>query len=342
MPMNNRQSTTYQALVAEERDDHIALTLQTKQAGSLQEGETAIAVHYSSLNYKDALAASKGNKVVQAYPIVPGIDLAGVVIASNDARHQEGDPVIVTGYGLGVSRDGGFGEQARVPGDWLVPLPAGLNLEEAMLLGTAGFTAALSILKLEAAGLCPESGPVLVTGASGGVGSLAVAMLANLGYEVIAATGKETAHAYLRKIGAADVIPREELRTEPNKPLFSGKWAGAVDTVGGEALSFIVSSLQYGGAVASCGLTAGAAVNTTVYPFILRGVQWIGIDSAYCPMPLRKKVWHRLANDLKLNQNQKQRIMQKARLQDVPHRIKDLLQGKVRGRIVVSVKPSGL
>ena len=236
---------------------------------------------------------------MKSYPIVPGIDLAGIVTASDDPRYREGDPVLVTGYDLGVSHDGGYSEYARVPAEWIVPLPQGLTLHEAMVYGTAGFTAALSIQRLEAHGLTPDRGPVLVTGATGGVGGLAIAMLAARGYEVSAGTGKPGQHDYLKMLGASAIIDRSDLSPEKIRPLDRQRWAAAVDAVGGRSLAYILSSIQYGGAAAVSGLAGGTDLPTSVYPFILRGVNLLGIDSVYCPMDERLRVWQRMADDLK-------------------------------------------
>lgn len=333
-------SKTYQALVAIPSETEIQLKQETRNIRPLRQGEVGIQVHYSSLNFKDALAVKKDSKVVQSYPIVPGIDLAGTVTDSHDPRFQTGDNVLITGYGLGVSQDGGFSEWACVPGDWVIPLPEGLTLEDAMFFGTAGFTAALCIQHLEQNGLRPNNGPVLVTGASGGVGSIAVAMLAKLGYEVTAATGKAKEHAFLRNLGAAHIVSREQVTTKDSKPLLKGIWAGAVDPVGGNTLSYILSTLKYGGAVANCGLTAGVNVHTTVYPFILRGVGLLGIDSVNCPMETRKVVWKRIADELKLPEPLKEQMIDRIHLEEIPHRLNDLLKGKARGRIVVELNRS--
>lgn len=289
----------YRALVASLMNEEVQLAIQEQTIDDLPEGDVLIQVAYSSVNYKDALAVRAASRVVKSYPIVPGIDLAGTVAASRDPRFKEGDPVLVTGYELGVSHNGGYSEYARVPGDWVVPLPSGLTLREAMIYGTAGFTAALSIHRLQACGISPERGPLLVTGATGGVGSLALAMLAASGYEVTASTGKAEQRSFLERLGARSIIPREELTPERIRPLDSQRWAGAVDPVGGRSLAYILSTTKYGGAVAVSGLAGGSDLPATVYPFILRGVQLIGIDSVYCPMDERLKVWKRMAEEWK-------------------------------------------
>ncbi|MBX6395064.1 MAG: acryloyl-CoA reductase, partial [Alicyclobacillaceae bacterium] len=284
----------FRALVAEKREESISLEIRERTLEELPEGDVTIRVAYSSVNYKDGLATIPEGRVVRQYPIVPGIDLAGTVVDSRDPRFQEGDEVLVTGYELGVAHDGGYGEYARVPGDWVVPLPPGLTLREAMVLGTAGFTAALSVYRLEQNGLRPDRGPVLVTGASGGVGSVAVAILAKLGYSVAASTGKEAARDFLRKLGASEILSREEVSAESGKALEKERWAGAVDPVGGRTLAYLLRTTRYGGAVALSGLTGGNSVQTTVYPFILRGVSLLGIDSVYCPADVRREIWQRL------------------------------------------------
>lgn len=325
--------TTFRALVAEEANGRIEVQIRERTWSDLPEGDVAIRVAYSSVNYKDALAVTAGSRVVKSYPVVPGIDLAGTVVASRDPRFREGDKVIATGFELGVAHDGGYSQYARVPGDWLVPLPAGLTLREAMALGTAGLTAALSVQRLEEHGITPDRGPVLVTGATGGVGSLAVAMLSRLGYEVIASTGKETERAYLQALGAGTVIGRAELAPENIRPLDRQKWAGAVDPVGGRSLAYILSSLRYGGAVAVSGLAGGTELPATVYPFILRGVSLIGIDSAYCPMDLRVRLWQRMADELKPAMLDD--MCREITLDELPEVLPTFLEGRHVGRTVV-------
>ncbi|QST01318.1 acryloyl-CoA reductase [Pontibacillus sp. ALD_SL1] len=326
---------TFRALLATKEQDQVTTNVIERQESELPEGDVTIQVAYSSVNYKDGLATNHKAKVVQDYPIVPGIDLAGTVTSSNDERYKEGDEVIVTSYELGVSHDGGFSEYARVPADWVVPLPDGLSLREAMTFGTAGFTAALSVHRLEQNGLTPEDGPVLVSGATGGVGSMAVAMLSKKGYHVVASTGKESEHDYLRTIGATEIISREEVTPEKVRPLQSQKWAAAIDPVGGKPLASVLASVQYGGSVAVSGLTAGVEVPTTVMPFILRGVDLLGIDSVYCPMDMRKQVWDRLATDLKPDQMNE--IENEITLDELPQSLTDILQNKVKGRTIVKM-----
>lgn len=301
----------------------------------LDPGEVVIRVMYSSVNYKDALAATGAGKVIRRFPCVGGVDAAGVVESSQDARFAVGSQVIVTGYGMGVEHDGGYAEYARVPADWLVPLPQGLTLREAMALGTAGFTAALAIHRLEQNELAPGNGKVLVTGATGGVGSLAIQMLAQLGYHVVAVTGKDSEHDYLKTLGATEILARDSIDLHGKRPLESARWAGALDAVGGEMLAWLARTMQQEGVIASFGNAGGAEVHITVYPFILRGVRLIGIDSAATAMPLRRQVWQRLAGELR-----------PARLDLVTHTIPfrqlplvcaDMVHGKGHGRTVVNI-----
>ncbi|CAB3396170.1 acrylyl-CoA reductase family protein [Kyrpidia spormannii] len=323
----------FRAWVADQQDESIALNLVERGWNDLPPGEVTVRVAYSSVNYKDGLAVIPTGRVARKYPLVPGIDLAGTVESSTDRRFREGDEVVVTGYDLGVSHDGGFGEYARVPADWVVPLPTGLSVKEAMVLGTAGFTAGLSVYRLERYGLRPERGPVLVTGASGGVGSVAVAILTKLGYTVAASTGKAEAEAYLRSIGASEVLSRDEVSAESRKALEKERWAGAVDPVGGRTLAYLLRTMKYGGAVALSGLTGGSALETTVFPFILRGVSLLGIDSAYCPMDERREVWERLAGPWKPAGLAD--IGQEIAMEDVPATLEAILKGKVTGRTVI-------
>ncbi|WP_426451582.1 acryloyl-CoA reductase [Paenibacillus sp. S-38] len=323
-------------MVNKTEDGTFSAGLQELGREQLPEGEVTVKVAYSGINYKDALASSPSGKVVRSYPMVPGIDLAGTVAASSHPRFREGDAVLATGYELGTGRFGGFAEEARLPGDWLVPLPSGLTLREAMILGTAGFTAALSVHRLEAAGLRPETGGVLVTGATGGVGGHAVAMLAGLGYEVTASTGKASAHAYLASLGASAVIDRAELAAAGGRPLRSERWAGAVDPVGGTQLPTVLSQIRYGGSVAVSGMTGGADFTASVFPFILRGVSLLGIDSVYCPQELREALWHRLASDLK-PAGLDAMVQAEVRLEDLHAALARILDGSVQGRYLVKV-----
>jgi NADPH2:quinone reductase len=301
----------------------------------LTPGDVVIDVAYSSVNYKDALAGTGTGKILRRFPLVGGIDLSGTVRSSADSRFREGQPVVVTGYDLGVAQDGGYAGVARVPADWVVPLPEGLDLFEAMTIGTAGFTAALSIVDLEHNGLKPSNGPVMVTGATGGVGSLAVSCLSRLGYTVTALTGKDSEHGFLRSLGAAEVVSRGSLQMG-TRPLEKATWAGAVDAVGGDVLAWLTRTMSYGGAIANSGLTAGTELHTTVLPFILRGVKLLGIDSVACPMPRRHAVWRRLASDMKPPQLRS--IAREISLDDLPGAFDTLLKGRARGRFVVKLQ----
>ncbi|MFK3961670.1 NADPH:quinone oxidoreductase family protein [Guptibacillus hwajinpoensis] len=325
----------FKALVVDKIDEDTKVSIQNLKKDDLPEGDVLVKVHYSSVNYKDGLATHPKGNIVKEYPHVPGIDLAGVVAESDHPDWKEGDRVIVTSYELGVSHYGGFSEYARVKSDWIVPLPDGLSFKEAMVYGTAGFTAALSVYQLEQAGVTPEKGPVLVTGATGGVGSMAVAILAKKGYEVAASTGKESEYDYLKQLGAKHTIGREEVAPEGFKPIGKQKWAGAVDPVGGETLAAVLSNTMYGGAVAVSGLTAGAKVPTTVFPFILRGVNLLGIDSVYCPMEKRKEIWKKAADEYKPSEHL-EAIQNEVTLDELPDVLSSILNGKVRGRTIVA------
>ena len=269
------------------------------QVDELDPGEVVVKTRYSSVNFKDALAATGKGRIIRRFPCVGGIDGCGTVVSSTDARFKAGDEVIATSYDIGVAHDGGYAGYMRLPADWVVPLPKGMSLFEAMALGTAGYTAGLAVERMEHDGLRPGNGPVLVTGATGGVGSIAVDILAGSGYEVVALTGKESEVDYLKGLGAREVMLRNGLDLSKIKPLDKATWAGAVDNLGGDALSWLASTMQVGGTLASVGLAASHALNTTVMPFILRGVSLLGVDSVNTPMHLRRKVWERLASDLK-------------------------------------------
>ncbi|WCK55549.1 acryloyl-CoA reductase [Aneurinibacillus sp. Ricciae_BoGa-3] len=326
----------FRAFVVDKQEDNFTAGVKSITMDDLPEGEVTIKVSYSSVNYKDGLASTPNGRIVSSYPFIPGIDLAGTVVASSDSRYKEGDKVLVTGYELGVSHYGGFSEYARVQADWVVPLPDGLTVKEAMAYGTAGFTAALSVKRLEDHGIIPQNGPVLVTGATGGVGSMAVSMLAKKGYEVAASTGKESEHAYLQQLGASAILSREEVSPEKIKTLDKPRWAAAVDPVGGRTLAYLLSSTKYGGAVAVSGMTGGGNVETTVFPFILRGISLFGIDSVYCPMEVRKRLWERMADDLK-PEGLVESIAHEISLDDLPRTLSAILEGKVRGRVVVAI-----
>jgi acrylyl-CoA reductase (NADPH) len=290
---------TFPAFVAAKRDDQVDRGVRSFAAADLPPGEVTVRVEWSSVNYKDALATIAGGKVARLDPIVPGIDLAGEVVASESDAIHVGDRVIAHGYDLGVSRHGGYSTFQRMPADWVVPAPPGLTTREAMSIGTAGFTAAMSVVALEDRGLRPDDGPVLVTGATGGVGSTAVAILAERGYEVWAATGKTHEEGYLRGLGAVGIVPRDEVTAESSRPLESERWAGAVDAVGGATLPYILRTLHHGATVAASGNAGGPALTTTVFPFILRGVALLGMDSVTLPIEARRRLWDRLATDLR-------------------------------------------
>lgn len=324
---------TFRALVVDKKEDDFSVNIKELRKEDLPAGDLLIKVQYSSVNYKDGLAAIPDGNIVRNYPHVPGIDLAGVVLESDHADFKPGDEVIATSYEIGVSHYGGFSEYARLSSDWVLPLPEGLSLKEAMTYGTAGFTAALAVHQLQHNGVTRDDGKVLVSGATGGVGSIAVAMLAKLGFDVVASTGKETAGDFLRSLGASEIISREALQPEKIRPLDKQAWAGAVDPVGGKTLSYILSSVKYGGSVAVMGLTGGAKLDTTVFPFILRGINLLGIDSVYCPMELRQTLWTRMATDLKIEQLDN--LVTEVSLDQLPTVLEDILAGKVRGRTVV-------
>jgi acrylyl-CoA reductase (NADPH) len=326
---------SFRAFTATASDGKVERAVTTLGPDDLPADGVLVAVERSSVNYKDALATIPTGRVARISPLVPGIDLAGTVVESDVGGLSAGDPVVAHGYDLGVSRHGGYAEVARVPADWLVPLPEGLDLREAMVIGTAGFTAGLSVIALEDSGIAPEDGPVLVTGATGGVGSMAVAMLSRRGFEVVASTGKDDAAPYLRSLGAAEVIERSEL-SEPGKPLGPSTWAGAVDCVGGTTLANVLSRLRYGGAVAASGNTGGADLPATVLPFILRGVTLIGIDSVQVPIERRRDVWRRLAGDLKPAELAS--IGHDVPLGRVEHALDGILRGEATGRVVVDVR----
>jgi acrylyl-CoA reductase (NADPH) len=326
----------FKAFIVDKTEVEFTAQIKTIRLEDIPAGDVVMKVAYSSVNYKDGLASIPNGKIVRSYPFIPGIDLAGTVVSSKDHRFSEGDEVIATSYEIGVSHFGGYSEYARIPGDWIVPLPDGLTLREAMVFGTAGFTAALSVHRLEENGLSPEKGKVLVTGATGGVGSVAVAMLAKRGYHVVASTGKESEHEFLMEIGASEVISREELIGEKIKPLDKQLFAGAVDPVGGKTLSAILSKLDYNGSAAVSGLTGGTDVATTVFPFILRGINLLGIDSVYCPMETRKLLWQRMATDLK-PEGLLETIQNEVTLEELPNVLSAILKGENRGRTIVKI-----
>lgn len=326
----------FNALVVNKTGAEFSVKVQPICFNDLPEGNVLIKIAYSGINYKDGLAADPNGKIVRSYPFVPGIDLAGTVVSSSDPRFRKGDKIIATSYEIGVSHFGGFSEYARIPADWIVPLPEKITLREAMIYGTAGFTAALSIVKLEEYGITPDQGKILVTGATGGVGSLAAAMLAQLGYQVTASTGKTAEHEFLSRIGVSEIISREEVYNGKIKALDKQIWAAAVDPVGGQMLAAILSKVLYGGAVAVSGLAGGTDVPTTVFPFILRGISLLGIDSVYCPMDTRQKVWKRMAGDLRPD-CLSDLVQKEISLEQLPEELPTLLKGQARGRIIVKL-----
>ncbi|MFZ1445935.1 MAG: oxidoreductase [Candidatus Dechloromonas phosphoritropha] len=326
---------SFKALLIEEVDGKVSSAFATLEEADLDLGAVTIRVAYSSVNYKDALAATGAGKIIRRFPCIGGIDLSGTVIESTDSRFAAGDPVIATSFDIGVAHHGGYSEIARVPGDWVVPLPVGLSLFDAMALGTAGFTAALAVVRMEENRLAPENGPVIVTGATGGVGSLAVDILAKRGYHVVALTGKESEADYLRGLGAAEVMPRSSLDLAKIRPLDKARWAGAVDNLGGDVLAWIASTMAQGGTIASIGLAASMSLNTTVAPFILRGVSLLGIDSGYIREPYRSGVWQRLASDMR--PPHLSRMSRRIGFADLPAAFNEYIAGRAKGRVVVEI-----
>src|SRR5512137_1455981 len=329
---------TFKALVLRQEGEKVVHAIEQLTVKDLPEGDVLVAVEYSSLNYKDAMAIAGVGKIVREYPMVPGIDLAGSVLESNSPFYRAGDRVVLTGWSVGERYWGGYTQCARIKSNWLVPLPEGLDTKHAMAIGTAGFTAMLCVMTLEEAGIKPGTGSILVTGAAGGVGSVAVAILSYLGYRVAAltATGQEDSHDYLEDLGAMDFVSGPEWSVQP-RPLETQRWAGAIDTVGGRVLARVLAEMNYGGCVANCGLAGSTDLPTTVMPFILRAVSLRGVDSVMCPIPRRKASWSRLVRDLPPESLEKitPGIIS---LGDVSKYASELLAGKVRGRLVVGVR----
>lgn len=322
-----------QALILEQSaDQHTLANVREISPQQLPENNVTVAVQWSGLNYKDALAITGRGKIIRQFPMIPGIDFAGTVLESADPRYQAGDAVILTGWGVGETYFGGLAEQARVNADWLLPLPAGLSLRQSMIIGTAGLTAMLCVMALEAGGVTPEQGEVLVTGAGGGVGSVAVSLLSQLGYRVVAVTGRTENHAYLQALGASRIIERAAL-SEPGRPLDKQHWAGAIDTVGGQMLANVLAQTTYGGTVAACGLAGGAGLPTTVMPFILRNVRLQGVDSVQAPYAVRQQAWSRLAT--LLPESFYQQAAQEITLAQAPEYAARLLDNQVTGRTLV-------
>ncbi len=327
--------TAFNALRVHKGEDGFSMGVEQHSVDALPAGELLIRVHYSSLNYKDALSASGNPGVTRAFPHTPGIDAAGVVESSDDDRFSAGDAVIVTGYDLGMNTPGGLGEYIRVPADWAVPLPAGLSLRESMIIGTAGLTAALCLVKLESMGIA-AGGRVVISGASGGVGSFAVALLAKLGFEVAASTGSPAAGDWLTGLGASQILDREVLAKPDKRPMAAGQWDGAIDTVGGVTLANIIKELNYGASVAVVGLVGGTDIPVTVFPFILRDVNLLGIDSVEISHQRRLDTWGKLAGEWKLDGLET--LANEIGLDQVPDHLAGLLNGSVRGRTLVNLE----
>lgn len=326
---------TFKAIVIEKAEQGQKAGLGTFDEKDLMDGDVTVRVEYSTINYKDGLAITGKVPVVRRFPMIPGIDLAGTVESSSHPNWKTGDKVILNGFGLGETHLGAYGAKARVKGDWLVRLPKTFAARDAMAIGTAGYTAMLAVLALERHGMTPARGPLVVTGAAGGVGSVAVALLAKLGYHVIAATGRTHESVYLKDLGAAEVIDRKEF-SAPAKPLAKERWAAGIDSVGSTTLANVLSMTRYGGAVAACGLAAGMDLPTSVAPFILRGVSLLGIDSVQCPLTLRTQAWTRLESDLERGKMAK--MITDIGLGDVMETAPRILEGQVRGRIVVKIE----
>lgn len=327
---------SFQALFIEKEEQDTSLHFRDTTIDELPENDVTIEVHYSGINYKDGLAVLPDGKIVSEYPFIPGIDASGVVVETKSDRFQVGDEVIVTSYDFGVSYFGGYSEFIRVPADWVVPLPAGLSLKEAMILGTAGFTAALSVDALEFSGVTPTDGKIAVSGATGGVGSLSSAILSKRNYQVVASSNKADAAEFLQKFGVSEVVTREAFQPEKIRALDKQLFAGAIDCVGGKPLAYLLTAVQYGGAVTTCGMSAGGKLDTTVFPFILRGIQLFGIDSVLCPMPKRERIWNRLATDYKLaNLNE---LATKIPFSELPTALHQVMNGGVTGRYLVKIK----
>ncbi|MED8890425.1 oxidoreductase [Escherichia marmotae] len=322
-----------QALLLEQQDGKTLASVQTLDASCLPEGDVTVDVHWSSLNYKDALAITGKGKIIRNFPMIPGIDFAGIVRASEDPRFHAGQEVLLTGWGVGENHWGGLAQQARVKGDWLVAMPQGLDARKAMVIGTAGFTAMLCVMALEDAGIHPQDGEIVVTGASGGVGSTAVALLHKLGYQVVAVSGRESTHEYLKRLGASRILPRDEFAE--SRPLEKQLWAGAIDTVGDKVLAKVLAQMNYGGCVAACGLAGGFALPTTVMPFILRNVRLQGVDSVMTPPERRAQAWQRLVADLP--ESFYSQAAKEISLADAPKFAEAIINNQVQGRTLVKI-----
>ena len=329
-------ATKFTALTVDKNaDKQFSRHILERGIADLPPGDLLVRVRYSSLNYKDALSATGHPGVTRQFPHTPGIDAAGEVVSCDSGTFTPGEMVVITGFDLGMETDGGWGQYIRISSDWAVRLPAALTLRESMVLGTAGFTAALSVQKLVRAGITPADGDILVTGSTGGVGSIAVSILARAGYRVVAATGKSSDETFLREIGAAEVIPREDVSAGADRPMMKERWAGAVDVVGGATLAGVIKSTRYGGTVTCCGLVGSADLSLNVYPFILRGVTLIGIDSVNCPIDDRPQIWERLSGEWK--PEQLAALATEVPLEGVEEKIQTILQGGIRGRVVVKL-----
>jgi acrylyl-CoA reductase (NADPH) len=327
--------STFKAIVIDKTDAGQTVRLTDFDDKDLMDGDVTVAVEYSTLNYKDGLALTAKSPVVRRFPMIAGIDLAGTVESSSHPNWKPGDRVILNGWGLGETHLGAYAEKARVKGDWLVRLPTSMSPREAMAIGTAGYTAMLAVMALERAGIAPARGSMVVTGAAGGVGSVAISLLAKLGYAVIASTGRPSETDYLKALGAAEVIERKELAAPP-RALGKERWAGGIDSVGSTTLANVLSMTRYGGAIAACGLAGGMDLPTTVAPFILRGVSLLGIDSVMCPLPLRQQAWRRLETDL--DRDKIAKMTSEIALADVADAGARIVAGEVRGRIVVKIR----
>mgnify|MGYP000264962066 CR=1 FL=1 len=326
----------FKAILVNESDGKVSAEVTELDESELPEEQVTVAVEYSTLNYKDGMVLNGLGRLVRSYPHVPGVDFAGTVESSSSPAWKPGDKVILTGWRVGELHWGGYAEKARVKADWLVPLPEGLTAKRAMAIGTAGFTAMLAVMALEQHGITPDKGEVLVTGAAGGVGSVAVAMLAKLGYRVAASTGRAETHSYLKDLGAATIIDRSEIATPSGRPLDKERWAACIDAVGGATLACVLPQIAYRGAVAAVGLAGGNKLETTVIPFLLRGVKLLGIDSVLSPPEERREAWTRLVRDLPMDKLDG--MVEEARLADLLRLGGDILKGQVRGRVVVDVR----
>jgi acrylyl-CoA reductase (NADPH) len=327
-------SDTFRAIQINKVDDKQTASLVTLTDADLMDGDVTVNVTHSTVNYKDGLALTAKAPIIRKFPLIPGIDFAGTVASSDNPDYKPGDAVILNGWGVGEGHSGGLAERARVKGDWLVKMPAGMDAAHAMAIGTAGYTSMLCVMALEEQGITPASGEVLVTGAAGGVGSVAIAILSKLGYSVTASTGRTSEEGFLKGLGASSIIDREEFNTPP-KPLAKSRWAACIDAVGSTTLANVLSQMNYGGVVAACGLAQGMDLPTSVAPFILRGVRLIGVDSVMCPKPRREQAWARLAKDLDMAKLDA--LTTHIKLDDVIAAGADIIAGKVRGRVVVDI-----